>query len=64
MLVLITDPILKDFQKYVSESETKPEFVCLSILDKCLLLGEEIGELYKAVHKWEGLSVNLNSHFS
>ncbi len=55
---------LNDFQKYVSELETERGFAHQSVHDKCLLLGEEIGELFKAVRKSEGLSIDENSNFS
>jgi NTP pyrophosphatase (non-canonical NTP hydrolase) len=35
-----------------------------TIIDKCLLLGEEVGELFKAVRKSEGLAVDSNSSFT
>ena len=55
---------LKDFQKYVSELENERGFAQQTVHDKCLLLGEETGELFKAVRKSEGLAVDLNSSFS
>ena len=35
-----------------------------SVKDKCLMLGEEIGELFKAIRKQEGIKVDANSHFT
>lgn len=61
---LIKNPILSDFQKYVSELEKERGFVNQTIIDKCLLLGEEVGELFKAVRKSEGLSIDSNSTFT
>ena len=55
---------LQDFQKYVAELELERGFAHQTIIDKCLLLGEEVGELFKAVRKSEGLAVDLNSNFS
>lgn len=55
---------LKDFQKYVSELENERGFAQQNIQDKCLLLGEETGELFKAVRKSEGLAIDMNSAFS
>lgn len=57
-------PTLKDFQKYVVELEKERGFENQTTIDKCLLLGEEIGELFKAVRKSEGLSVDSNSNFT
>jgi len=61
---LIQNPILKNFQKYVSELENERGFAQQNIIDKCLLLGEEVGELFKAVRKSEGLAVDSNSNFT
>jgi len=56
-------PTLTDFQSYVARLETERGFADQSVRDKCLLLGEEIGELFKAVRKSEGLKVDAASHF-
>jgi len=57
-------PTLANFQKYVSELEKERGFSSQTIIDKCLLLGEETGELFKAVRKAEGLVVDTNSNFT
>ena len=57
-------PTLVDFQKYVTELEVERGFSDQSIIDKCLLMGEEVGELFKAVRKSEGLSIDSNSTFT
>ena len=57
-------PTLSNFQKYVSELEVERGFYDQSIIDKCLLMGEEVGELFKAVRKSEGLSIDSNSTFT
>lgn len=57
-------PTLDSFQQYVSELETERGFESQTVIDKCLLLGEEVGELFKAVRKTEGLLVDENSNFS
>ena len=56
-------PTLADFQAYVVQLETERGFSDQSVRDKCLLLGEEIGELFKAVRKSEGLKIDATSHF-
>lgn len=61
---LTKNPTLANFQKYVVELETERGFADQSIIDKCLLLGEEVGELFKAVRKSEGLAVDENSNFT
>jgi NTP pyrophosphatase (non-canonical NTP hydrolase) len=63
-LKLPNRPTLKDFQNYVRDMEDVRGFSSDSISDKCLLLGEEVGELYKAVRKQKGVKVDLkNSKF-
>ena len=61
---LINKPTLNDFQHYVSQLEDERGFSDQSVIDKCLLMGEEIGELYKAIRKSEGLSIDSNSQFT
>ena len=56
-------PTLVDFQTYVAQMEAVRGFENQSARDKCLLLGEEIGELFKAIRKVEGLKVDVASHF-
>lgn len=55
------NPTLKDYQEYVKELEVERGFEKQNILDKCLMLGEEVGELYKAVRRSNGLKVDQNS---
>lgn len=57
-------PTLADLQEYVQRLEVERGFSDQDILDKCLLLGEEMGELFKAVRKSEGLKVDINSSFT
>lgn len=54
-------PTLVDFQKYVSELEVERGFADQNAQSKCLLLGEEIGELFKAIRKAEGIAVDPKS---
>lgn len=61
---LMNNPTLIHFQNYVAELEKERGFANQSIIDKCLLMGEEVGELFKAVRKTEGLLVDENSNFS
>lgn len=55
MLSLPENPSLRDFQKYVEEMEKDRGFTDQTSVQKCLLLGEEVGELFKAVRKHEAL---------
>ena len=56
-------PTLADLQAYVVKLEAERGFEDQSARDKCLLLGEEVGELFKAVRKIEGLKVDTASQF-
>jgi len=64
MLILKEDPILKDFQKYVEELEIERGFEKEDVFQKCLLLGEEVGELFKTVRKKDKITkIDHNSKF-
>ncbi|AJQ95131.1 MazG nucleotide pyrophosphohydrolase domain-containing protein [Gynuella sunshinyii] len=52
------DPTLHDFQQYVTLMEKERGFSQQTATDKCLLLGEEVGELFKAVRRLNGLAVD------
>lgn len=54
-------PRLREFQRYVSELERERGFEDQNVIEKCLLMGEEVGELFKAVRKSEGLKMDANS---
>jgi NTP pyrophosphatase (non-canonical NTP hydrolase) len=51
-------PTLADLQRYVADLERARGFDDQSARDKCLLLGEELGELFRAVRRAEGLKVD------
>jgi len=58
---LKANPNLTDFQKYVAELETERGFSDQSAQTKCLLMGEELGELFKAVRKAERIAIDPES---
>jgi len=58
-LILPPKATLADLQRYVAELEARRGFDSQTIIDKCLLLGEEVGELFKAVRTAEGLKVDV-----
>ena len=60
-LNLISNPNLSHFQNYVRKMEIEREFEHQTVLQKCLMLGEEVGELFKAIRKKEDIKVDLNS---
>jgi NTP pyrophosphatase (non-canonical NTP hydrolase) len=55
------DPTLAALQRYVTELEVERGFAEQTVLDKCLLLGEEVGELFKAIRKSAGLLIDESS---
>jgi NTP pyrophosphatase (non-canonical NTP hydrolase) len=61
MLPLLPTATLSDIQRYVADMEKERGFAERGVVDQCLLLGEEIGELFKAVRKSENLSVGTTS---
>ena len=63
MLSLKENPTLEDFQKYVVELEKNRGFSEQTVLQKCLMLGEEVGELFKAIRKKLNLKIDHNSEF-
>jgi NTP pyrophosphatase (non-canonical NTP hydrolase) len=58
MPILKERPTLQDLQRYVDELEHERGFAEQGPVQKCLLLGEEIGELFKAVRKSEGIKID------
>ncbi len=60
-LHLKPDPTLRDFQEYVIKLEAERGFTEQNAIEKCLLLGEEMGELFKAVRKTMKLKTDVNA---
>lgn len=60
-LELKENPALKDYQEYVKILEIQRGFANQNALEKCLLLGEEMGELFKAIRKSTNLKTDINS---
>jgi NTP pyrophosphatase (non-canonical NTP hydrolase) len=58
MIRLGERPTLADLQRYVAGLESERGFSRQVARDKCLLLGEELGELFRAVRRTEGLNVD------
>lgn len=52
---------LSQLQAHVAQAELDRGFLAQSATDKCLLLGEEVGELFKAVRKTSGLAIDPQS---
>lgn len=63
MPTLNTNPTLKDIQEYVVQLEKERGFAEQPVLQKCLMLGEEVGELFKAIRKQQNIKIDSNSKF-
>jgi len=63
-LLLKPGPTLRDFQEYVKKLEDERGFTQQNAIEKCLLLGEEMGELFKAVRKTVKLKTDVNANIS
>jgi len=63
MPTLNTNPTLKEIQEYVIQLEEERGFAKQSVLQKCLMLGEEVGELFKAIRKQQNIKIDNNSKF-
>lgn len=61
-LELKDKPTIEDFQEYVKKLELQRGFDNQNALEKCLLLGEEMGELFKAIRKAMKLKTDINSN--
>ena len=61
MQPLKPDAALADLQQYVAKMEVARGFADRGVLEQALLLGEEIGELFKALRKNRNLSTATTS---
>ena len=52
---------LGELQRYIEREAKKRGFAHQTALQKCLILGEEVGELFKAVRKEEKMPVGEHS---
>ncbi len=61
MPLLSSSPDLKAIQEYVRQLEFERGFDGNTVQQTCLLLGEEIGELFKAVRKQQKMRLDQKS---
>lgn len=61
-LSLKHNPSLKDYQEYVKQLELERGFNNQTAIEKCLLLGEEMGELFKAIRKASKLKMDVEAN--
>jgi NTP pyrophosphatase (non-canonical NTP hydrolase) len=61
MKALTGEERIAELQRYVSAFEIERGFDSQSVLEKCVLLGEEVGELFRAVRLVAGIKTDPNS---
>lgn len=61
MLPLKQATALDDLQCYVAEMEEERGFSHCDVVQQCLQLREEVGELFKAVRKHKNMRIGANS---
>lgn len=52
------EPTLTELQRHVERFEAEHGFDGKTVIEQCLLLAEEVGELFKAVRRRENLAVD------
>ena len=63
MPILGSSPTLAAIQRYVVALEKERGFADQNLIEKCLMLGEETGELFKAVRKSQNMTIDRSSKF-
>ena len=61
MHTLPDNATLKQLQEHVADWENARNFAAETAMQKCLRLGEEVGELFKAVRQRSGMKVDSTS---
>jgi NTP pyrophosphatase (non-canonical NTP hydrolase) len=57
MITLPPDATMRDYQTYVHDLEERMGWLDVGLVESCFLMGEEVGELFKAVRKAKGMFV-------
>ena len=55
-IILRKNASMADFQKYIHDLETLHGWLDVSMIHTCFLMGEEVGELFKAIRKHQKYS--------
>ena len=50
---LPTKPLMKDYQNYIEQLEVMHGWQDVDLVHNCFLMGEEVGELFKAIRYYE-----------
>lgn len=61
MFKLKENQLLKDLQEYILETGVELWFDKLSATQRCLMLWEEVWELFKSVRKYEKIKIDKDS---
>jgi NTP pyrophosphatase (non-canonical NTP hydrolase) len=56
MITLPERASMKDYQRYIHELEALHGWLKLDLVHNCFLMGEEVGEVFKAVRRYERLA--------
>ena len=54
-IVLNADAPMSDYQKYIHALEEMHGWLDVDLVHNCFLMGEEVGELFKAIRKYQRL---------
>jgi len=55
MITLPDNAAMKEYQRYIHELETMHGWLKVDLVHNCFLMGEEVGELFKAVRRYNKL---------
>ncbi|MEW5848352.1 MAG: MazG nucleotide pyrophosphohydrolase domain-containing protein [Myxococcota bacterium] len=55
MIKLPERATMQDYQRYIHELEAKHGWLKVDLVHNCFLMGEEMGELFKAVRRYQKL---------
>ncbi|HEX8704816.1 MAG TPA: hypothetical protein VF815_38645 [Myxococcaceae bacterium] len=55
MITLPDNAAMKEYQRYIHELETLHGWLKVDLVHNCFLMGEEVGELFKAVRRYNKL---------
>ena len=61
MIPLEKNQSLEDIQQYVADMEAERGFSDRPLIEQCLQLGEEVGEVFKAVRKHQNIHLDPDS---
>ncbi|MBF5044854.1 hypothetical protein FGE12_20815 [Aggregicoccus sp. 17bor-14] len=56
MITLPERASMKDYQRYIHDLEALHGWLKLDLVHNCFLMGEEVGEVFKAVRRYERLA--------